>query len=172
MYIPVNQDSDSEPSSSSSAQPSTSTTVPTGDSPEPTPSTTSQTSTVEKIGADAEPVPSTNSQVSSAKPRAKPMNTANPQGKSEYIYSKISIKLDKLTMGPTERVKVMTEMLENLPKSKYILHELDDTLDSNVSDVDIQDLEEVSNISSDETEAYWPLDDKQCEMKIVKPMKQ
>ena len=165
---------DSEPSTSSGAQPSTntSTTVPTGDLPEPTPSTSSQTSTVEKIGADTEPVPSTSSQVSTAESRTKPVNTENPQGKSEYIHSKMSIKLDKLTMGLTESVKVMTKMLENLPKSGYATNESDDTQDLNISEADIHNLEEAPNISSDETEAYWPLDDEQSETEIDRLMKQ
>ena len=82
------------------------------------------------------------------------MNTENPQGKSEYIHSKMSIKLDKLAMGLTESVKVMTKVLKNLPKSGYAINESDDTQDLNISEADTYNMEEVPYISSDETEAY------------------
>ena len=165
---------DSEPSTPSDANPSTSaaTTVLTGDSPEPTLSTSSQTTTVDKIGADTEPVPSTSSQVSTKQSRTKSMSTENLQGISEYTPSKISIKLVKLTMGLTESVKVMTEMMENLPKSKYSTYDLDDTQDLNISEVDTHVTEKNPDISSNETEAYWPLDDDQGEMEPDRQMKQ
>ena len=99
------------------------------------------------------------------------MSTENLQGISEYIPSKISIKLDKLTMGLTESVKVTTEMMENLPKSRYATHDLDDTQDLNVREVDTHDTEEIPDISSDETETYWPLGDDQGETEPDRWMK-
>ena len=45
-------------------------------------------------------------------------------------------------MGLTESVKVMTEMMENLPKSRYATHGSDDTQDLNVSEADTHDMEE------------------------------
>ena len=45
-------------------------------------------------------------------------------------------------------------MMENLPKSRYTSYETDDDIDTNV-----QDPRDTGNISSDETEVYWPLEE-------------